>query len=361
MIARDSAKAHVEKATAQIREALGARGVDALLVTYPANVRYLTGFSSPKDASVLVLPDRVVMLTDGRYTAQAAEEALVPYEVVSDADARVAELARGLRLGVEAEHMTLQRHGKLAEKLGAPPQPLEGIVAELRLVKQPHEVDLIREAVRIADAAFAAVLELIREGVTEAEVALELERAMRLAGADGPAFETIVASGVRGAMPHGTASHKRIGRGELVTLDFGATFRGYNSDMTRVVAVGEVGAEERRMYDLLLEAQERTVAAIAPGKTGREVDAVARAFLAAQGWGDDVFAHSTGHGVGLEVHEGPRLSKRFEHVLRPGMVVTVEPGIYFPDRTGMRIEDLVLVTEDGHEVLTKSPKHLVTV
>ncbi len=359
MTITDTARDHVGAALDALRASLSERGVDAMLVTYPANVRYLTGFSSPGDASLLVLPDRAVMFTDGRYTAQAAEEALVPYEIVSDVDARLAELAGGLRLGVEAEHVTLQRHAKLRDRLGDAPVALEGLIASQRLVKLSHEVDLLREAARITDAAFAAVLEFVREGVSEAEVALELERAMRLAGADGPGFDTIVASGVRGAMPHGTASQKRIGRGELVTMDFGAAFRGYHADMTRTVAVGEVGAEERRMYDAVLEAQELAVAAVAPGKGGRELDAVARDALARHGLAD-AFAHSLGHGTGLEVHEGPRLSQRSEDVLRPGMVVTVEPGVYVPGFTGLRIEDLVLVTEDGHEVLSRSPKHLIT-
>jgi len=359
MNTNEAAKAYVEQALVTLRGALRERGVDALYVTHPANVRYLTGFSSPKDASVLVLPDRAVMFTDGRYTAQAAEEALVPYEITSEVDSRIAELAHGLRVGVEAEHLTLQRHARLKERLGADPVAIEGLIAKQRVVKRPDEFELLREAARITDAAFAAVLEFIREGVTEAEVALELERSMRLAGADGPGFDTIVASGVRGAMPHGTASTKRIGRGELVTLDFGAAFRGYHADMTRTVAVGEVGPEERRMYDAVLEAQQLAVAAIAPGKNGREVDSVARDALARHGLAE-AFAHSLGHGTGLEIHEGPRLSQRSDDVLKPGMIVTVEPGVYVPGFTGLRIEDLVLVTETGHEVLSRSPKHLIT-
>ena len=355
----DAATAAVDEALGVLRAALAERGVDAMLVTYPANVRYLTGFSTPNDASVLVLPDRAVMFTDGRYTAQAAEEALVPYEITQEVDDRVAALTEGMRLGVEAEHVTLQRHARLTRRLREAPVPLEGVVAAQRVVKRPAEVELLREAARITDAAFASVLGFVRAGVTEVEVAIELERSMRLAGADGPGFDTIVASGVRGAMPHGTASTKRIAAGELVTLDFGAAYRGYHADMTRTLAVGRVGDEERRMYDAVLEAQELAVAAIAPGRSGRELDAVARDALARHGLAD-AFAHSLGHGTGLEVHESPRLSQRSEDVLRPGMVVTVEPGVYVPGFTGLRIEDLVLVTEDGHEVLSRSPKHLIT-
>lgn len=352
-------KSHVDATLDAVRSALRQRGVDALLVTYPPNVRYLSGFSSPEDASVLVLRDEAVMLTDGRYTAQAEDESLLPFEIVSNAADRVAELAKGLRLGVEAEHLTLKRHRELAEKLGADPQPLEEVVADLRLVKRPDEVELLREAARITDAAFAAVLEFIKPGVSEAEVALELERSMVLAGADRAAFDIIVASGIRGAMPHGTASQKKLAAGELVTMDFGARYRGYHADMTRTVAVGPVGDEERRLYDAVLGAQERGVAAVAPGKTGREVDAVARDFLAEQGLAKH-FPHSLGHGTGLQIHEGPRLSQRSDDVLEPGMIVTVEPGVYVLGFTGLRIEDLVLVTEDGHEVLSHSPKELIT-
>lgn len=350
---------HVDESLAAVRSAMEREGVNALLVTYPPNVRYLTGFSSPADASVLVLPDRAVMFTDGRYTAQAAEESLLPYEIVNGADDRVAELAKGMTLGVEPEHVTLKRNRALTEKLGAEPRPLDEVIARLRVTKRPDEVALLREAARITDLAFDYVLGFIRPGVTEAEVALELERAMVMAGADGAAFDIIVASGERGAMPHGTASQKKIRSGELVTMDFGALYRGYHADMTRTVAVGEVGPEERRLYDAVLEAQKRGVAAVAPGKTGREIDSVARDYLADQGLAD-VFPHSLGHGTGLQIHEEPRLSQRSDDVMEPGMIVTVEPGVYVLGFTGLRIEDLVLVTEDGHEVLSHSPKHLIT-
>ena len=351
-------KTHVDTTLESVRSAMSEHEVDALLVTNPPNVRYLTGFSSPEDASVLVLPDKAVMLTDGRYTAQAQEEALLPYEIVTSADSRIADLANGLRLGVEAEHITLKRNRELTEKLEAAPKPLEQIVAQLRVVKRSDEIELLREAARITDAAFSSILDFIEEGVTEVEVALELERSMVLAGADGAAFEIIVASGIRGAMPHGTASQKKIAAGDLVTMDFGALYRGYHADMTRTVAVGEIGAEEKRLYDAVLEAQKRGVAAVRPGRSGRAVDAIARDYLAEQGLAKS-FPHSLGHGTGLQIHEEPRLSQRSDDVLQPGMIVTVEPGVYVLGFTGLRIEDLVLVTEDGHEVLSHSPKNLI--
>lgn len=344
----------------RVRTALADQGLDALLVTTPANVRYLSHFSSPDDGAVLVLPDTAVLLTDGRYTAQADQESALPFEIVSNADEAIARLAKGKRLAVESDHVTVKRFRALADLLGSEPHSSSGLVSQFRRVKSDHEIAMLREAARLTDIGFQAALSVLRAGVTEVDVALELERAMRSVGADGPSFETIVASGIRGAMPHGTASHKVIEEGDLVTLDFGAAYRGYHADMTRTVGVGEVGAEERRMYQAVLESQVAAVAAIRPGRTGIELDSVARDILTGHGLGK-YFSHSLGHGTGLVIHEDPRLSQRSSDVLEPGMIVTVEPGVYVPGFTGLRIEDLVLVTADGHEVLSHSPKELITV
>jgi Xaa-Pro aminopeptidase len=352
---RDATTALLDRVRADLAE----QGLDALFVTEPANVRYLSHFSSPKDGTVLVLPDTAVLLTDGRYTAQADQESALPFEIVASADETVARMARGLRLGVESDHITVKRFRALADLLGSEPLPSTGIVSRLRAVKSQHEVEMLREAARLTDIGFKAALAFIRAGVTEVDVALELERAMRTAGADGPSFETIVASGVRGAMPHGVASQKTIETGDLVTLDFGASFRGYHADMTRTVGIGAIGAEERRMYEAVLEAQVAAVAAVRPGRTGIELDAVARDILKDHGLAER-FSHSLGHGTGLAIHEDPRLSQRSPNVMEPGMIVTIEPGVYIPGFTGLRIEDLVLVTEDGHEVLSHSPKDLIT-
>lgn len=341
----------LERVRARVREA----GAEALLVTDPANVRYLSGFSSPDDAVVLVTPGHALLLTDGRYTAQAAEESGLPFEIVTGLhDAAVARL-EGERLAVEADSMSVAQYRSLASKLGYEPVATEALFMPLRLVKSADEIEKLREAARITDLAFEAALEVMRPGVKEIEVALEMERTMRLGGADGSAFEIIVASGVRGAMPHGVASQKELRSGELVTLDFGAVVDGYHADMTRTVAIGEVGSEERRLFDAVLEAQEAALAAVGPGRSGRELDALARSVLASHGLAEQ-FSHSLGHGTGLQIHEGPRLSQRSDDVLEPGMVVTVEPGVYFPGFTGLRIEDLAVVTETGHEVLSRSPK-----
>lgn len=343
---------------ASLRASLAALGADALLVTTPANVRYLSGFTSPEDGSVLVLPSTALLLTDGRYGAQAEQESRIPFEIVSDALPAVTEHARGHKLAVEGDDLTLQRFQQLSERLGYEPVITEGLFTALRLVKGEAEIALLREAARITDLAFDAALGMMAPGVREVEVALELERAMRLAGAEGSAFEIIVASGLRGAMPHGVASQKQLAEGELVTLDFGAVVGGYHADMTRTVAIGALGDEEKRLYEAVLAAQVTALAAVAPGKSGRELDAVARNVLAAHDLADH-FVHSLGHGTGLVIHEGPRLSSKSDDVLAPGMTVTVEPGVYLPGFTGLRIEDLAVVTVDGHEVLSRSPKELI--
>lgn len=342
---------------ARVRKLLPNLGVTGMLVTAPENVRYLSAFSTPKDGAVLITPARAALLTDGRYTAQAQEESTLEVVITAHSQplrALAGELAGEHKIGVESEHVTLSAHADLQKHLRGGVVALDNVIAPLRLLKDEGEVALLREAARITDLAFQEALTVMRPGVSETEVALAMERCMRVNGAE-VGFDIIVASGTRGAMPHGVASAKLLAAGELVTLDFGAAYRGYHADMTRTVAIGEVGVEERRMFDAVLEAQVAAVAAVAPGKRAAEVDAVARGILERHGLADG-FVHSLGHGTGLLIHEGPRLSTTSEDVLRPGMIVTIEPGVYFPGFTGLRIEDLVLVTDSGHQVLSHSPK-----
>lgn len=333
-----------------------AAGVDALWVSDPANVRAVSGFSSGQDGKVLVTADGATLYTDARYAVQAQEESRIPQVIArppqtyEDAATRV----KGQRVGFEAEHLTVAGLEALREHWEAVLVPTRGLVEAVRRVKTPEEVQAIREAQALADRVFAAVRPLIRAGVRELDVALELELGLRRAGAE-VGFDVIVASGPRGAMPHGVASERIIGDGELVTIDFGARLRGYHSDMTRTVAVGTPSAELRRVYNAVLEAEEAAVAAVRPGVRGGELDALARGILERHGLAE-AFAHSLGHGVGLNIHEGPSLRVGSEDVLEPGMVVTVEPGAYLPGVGGVRIEDLLLVTEDGYELLSHSPK-----
>ena len=339
-----------------LRAALAESGADAFLATHPASVRYLSNFSSPADGTVLVTADDAILVTDGRYTVQAEQESFLRYHITREWIPWVAEAAPRARLAVEADHVTLAQYEALRAALGADPVSTTGLVAGARAVKDAAEIELLREAARITDEAYEGVIgSVLGAGIREIDVALALERAMREAGAEGVSFEIIVASGPRSAMPHGVASTRIIESGDLVTMDLGARVAGYHADMTRAVAVGPISERLRELFDAVLAAQEAAVQAIRPGLTGVAADAVARDLLESAGLGE-YFAHSLGHGVGLEIHEGPRLSTKSSDVLAPNMLVTVEPGVYEPGVGGVRIEDLVLVTDEGHEVLSRSPK-----
>ncbi|GGJ63560.1 M24 family metallopeptidase [Deinococcus aquiradiocola] len=346
-----------------LRAALDRAGVDALWVSSPENIRYLSGFTSGRDARLL-LSAQPTLYTDARYTVQAQEESRFPSFIARPPAtlAHAAPAVEGLRVGFEADHLTVAELERLRAHWQAGERPAtlvstSRVIDTLRQVKTPDEVARVRAAQALADEAFAAVRPFIAAGVRESDVAARLEGFMRERGA-GSAFGITVASGPRGAMPHGTASARVIGNDELVTVDFGALLDGYHSDMTRTVAVGNPSEELRRLYRAVLEAEEAAVAAVRPGATGGELDAVARDLLGAHGLAE-AFAHSLGHGVGLAVHEGPSLRAASADVLVPGMIVTVEPGVYVPGVGGVRIEDLILVTEDGHEVLSRSAKELL--
>lgn len=335
-------------------------GVDALWISGPANVRAVSGFTHPKDGKVLVTGDAATLFTDSRYTVQAREESRLPQAIARPPETYelAAESVKGLRVGFEAEHLTvanledLRKHWPEATLV-----PLRGVMEGLRAVKTPQEIAAVQAAQDLADRAFAHVRPLIRAGVREWDVALAIEAFLRQEGAEN-AFDVIVASGPRGAMPHGSASMRVMQDGELVTVDMGAKLNGYHSDMTRTVAIGTPSEEMRRVYNAVLEAEEAAVKAVKPGVRAADLDKLARDILTKHGLGE-AFAHSLGHGVGLEVHEVPGLRGTSEDVLKPGMIITIEPGAYLPDVGGVRIEDLVLVTEDGYRVMSLSPKETV--
>lgn len=347
---------------ARARALLADRGVDALLVQSAANRAYLTGFTG--SAGVAVVTEReALLLVDFRYTEQASAEAPT-FEVIK-ADRQVIEtltdVVRGRalgRVGFESEVVTVKQHREYGDRL-APAEfvPIEGL-DRLRWVKDADELARIEQAVAIADGAFAHVLPLLQPGAVERDIALELDFFMRRAGAEREAFPTIVASGPRSALPHGRAADRRLQRGDFVTLDFGAQFRSYVSDCTRTVVLGEASPRHHEVYATVLAAQQAALDGITPGLTGRDADGIARTIIAEAGYGE-AFGHGLGHGVGLLVHEGPTLSPREEAVLAPGMLVTVEPGIYLPGWGGVRIEDLVLITDGGCRSLTRAPKDLL--
>ncbi|CAM3184940.1 Xaa-Pro peptidase family protein [Deinococcus deserti] len=341
----------------KLRQAMGPAGVDAVWISDPANVRALSGFSSPKDAKVLVTAGSVTLYTDARYTVQAQEESPLPAFIARPPETyqHAAQSLSGLRVGFEAEHLTVAMLDDLREHWpDAQLVPLRELGRGLRMVKTQDEIEAIRAAQALADRVYAEVRPSISAGVRERDVALDIEMRLRRAGAES-AFDIIVASGPRGAMPHGVASDRVIEDGELVTIDMGARLGGYHSDMTRTVAVGTPSDEMLRVYRAVLEAEEAAVAAVGPGVRAADLDTLARDILTRHGLGE-AFAHSLGHGIGLEVHEGPSLRGVSTDVLEAGMLVTIEPGAYLPGIGGVRIEDLLLVTENGHEVLSRAEK-----
>jgi Xaa-Pro aminopeptidase len=348
----------------KLRKAFKKAGVEALLVTDFANVTYLTGFTGD-DSYVLVRRDGETVVSDPRYATQLGEECpgldlniRPPGKSIFQATVRLLRRAGISQLGVEADSMTVGFHDRLAEKL---PKlqvvPVSGAVEKLRQIKDKDEVALLRRAVWQAEKAFAVLRSTLRPEKTEKEAADELEHQMRVFGAKGASFPTLLAVGPRAALPHAQPTKQRIGEDDFVLIDWGANEGLYMSDLTRVLVTGKISPKFERIYRVVLEAQTRAIAAIRPGAVAQDVDAVARRIIAKAGFGRR-FRHGLGHGVGLVIHEAPRLAVKNQTVLRPGMVITVEPGIYLPGWGGVRIEDDVLVTRTGHEVLTSLPKRL---
>lgn len=347
---------------------LAGAGIDVLLVTELYNVRYLTGYTGSNGIALIGTGTRT-FISDFRYLEQAAEEVQDFFERrTAPAPQALIDLVADvlppgdLRLGFEADHVSVRMHERLRQLLPERVELVgtEALVEMLRAVKDPEEVSRIRAAAALADASFER---LVREGLmgrTEREVALALEHDMRERGAPRASFETIVATGAHGALPHAKPRDVEIRSGEMVVIDWGAELEGYCSDCTRTVAAGEPDDATQEIYELVLNSQLTGLQALRGGREGRAVDATARDVIEAASHGEH-FGHGLGHGVGLAVHEGPGLSPRSNDMLRSGNVVTVEPGVYLPGRFGVRIEDLVVVTDDGCEILTSVPKRLMVV
>ena len=345
------------------RELMGDRDLQAFLVSDLENVRYLTGFTGSAGVC-LITPDAGYFVTDGRYILQASTE-VSSLEIRIDKDpppARLGEILKDLSVpvGFESDHVSVSQLGKWKEISMSDLVPVSGLVEDMRLVKDAGEIDLIRQAVAIVDAVFEQILGILNPGLTEKEVALEIDFRMRRGGADKEGFDTIVASGPHSAWPHAHPTDRVLAEGDFVKMDFGAFARGYNSDITRTVVLGKPTERQQAIYAAVLNAQLKALDAIRPGVKGQEVDAVARESIAAAGFGD-YFTHNLGHSLGRSVHDGPALGRTVERELAPGMVVTVEPGIYVEGLGGVRIEDDVVVTEGGCDILTRSPKELLSV
>ncbi|HZG58072.1 Xaa-Pro peptidase family protein [Paenibacillus sp.] len=354
-----------EQRLTKLRQAMKAEGVDALLIASPTNRRYISGFTGSSGYAV-VTERNAWLFTDFRYVTQAGEQA-AGFDIVEHGASALATIGDTLRaagaasLGFEQQHLSYGAYLAYGKDIGSGIRlvPTDGLVERLRRIKDESELAVLREAVAIADKAFEHILTVLKPGLRERDVALELEMFMRRLGAKGSSFDIIVASGERSALPHGVASDRIIGADEFVKMDFGALYDGYCSDLTRTVVIGKPTPKHREIYDIVLEAQLATLAGLRAGMTGSEGDALARNVIASRGYGER-FGHGTGHAVGMDIHESPRLSKTESSTLEPGMVVTVEPGIYLPGFGGVRIEDIVVVTENGCDVLTKSKKDFIT-
>lgn len=340
----------------RLRARLADADLEALLVTTPVNVRYLTGFTGSV-GRLLVTGEGQLLVVDDRYGEQAAGEAPDVGRLVTRTDGWLGEHVPSGRLGLESHVLAWDAARALSELVGADVVPAPHHVEALRLVKDDDELATLRRACEVTDAAFADLLGWIRPGLTERAVARRLHHALTGLGADDRAFAAIVASGPNSARPHHRAGERALAGGELVKLDFGALVDGYHADMTRMVALGDPDPQLLEVFDVVRAAQEAGLAAVTDGVAAGAVDAACREAIRDAGYGE-AFPHGTGHGVGLEIHEAPGLRPEARATLRPGMTITVEPGVYLPGVGGVRIEDTVAVTADGPDVLTRTPKSL---
>jgi Xaa-Pro aminopeptidase len=356
---------NIAKRIEKLRILIKGKKVDAVLVTKRENYIYLSGFTGDS-AYLVITQDAAILLTDSRFTEQAGIQA-PRYEIIEYRGSFAKALNDVLKsrnidtLGFEEYDMSYERYLEYREKLSVREFiPFGKAIEELRMVKGSDEIETIRKAVKIADDAFTHILGFIKPGVAEIEIAAELEYFMKINGATGPSFETIIASGKRSSMPHGTASSKKVEPGDTITLDFGALYENYCSDMTRTVFVGEPDSEMKRIYGIVLEAQLKSIEGARKGLTGKEIDFIARDIIYKAGF-ENNFGHGLGHSVGLEIHEEPRLSVSGEIAMENGMAVTVEPGIYVPGLGGVRIEDIIVINDDKPIVLTQSVKDLTVI
>jgi Xaa-Pro aminopeptidase len=356
---------------AKLRQILADSNLDAMVISQPENRRYLSGFTGTRGV-LFISPEQAILATTFVYFEQARKQSpafdLVRFqrefaEVWPDLVTKIssAQQCRARRVAFESAHLTVSEHGKLAAGAGnVELVPTEGVVEGLRAIKDEDELDIIRKAVALADAAFTYAVEFIEPGMTEREVAWELEVYMRTHGAEKVAFDLIVGAGPNGAMPHHEVSERGIGEGEPIVMDLGARVAGYHSDLTRTICLGQPDERFIEIYDLVLRAQLAAEAVVRAGIVAGEADNIARQVIAEAGYGEQ-YGHGLGHGVGLAVHEEPFIRQGAEEMLKPGMVFTVEPGIYLPDWGGVRIEDMVLVQEGGVEVLSRAGKEPVII
>ncbi|MBU3803817.1 MAG: aminopeptidase P family protein [Candidatus Cellulosilyticum pullistercoris] len=353
----------------KLREYMKTNGLNGFLIGSEANRMYLSGFTG-SNAMLLITNSEQYIITDFRYLEQVAKEC--PDFICID-QGKIGLLRTAFdfacqasckKIAFEAEHISYSRYQELVKESRIEWIPTEGVVERLREIKEETELEKLAKAESIGDIAFKEVIKFIEEnwkkGITENEVALEIERVMRKNGASGNSFDTIVASGAKSSLPHAKPGDEFLKKGDFVVMDFGCIYEGYCSDMTRTIVIGEASPKHREIYDTVLKAQELALQGIRAGLKGKEVDAIARHYITEAGYGN-YFGHGLGHSVGIEIHENPRFSMAEEQIIESGMVITVEPGIYLPGFGGVRIEDMVIVTKEGIKNLTHSPKELIII
>ncbi|KPL04919.1 MAG: hypothetical protein AMJ73_03260 [candidate division Zixibacteria bacterium SM1_73] len=348
----------------RIKEILESEKLDLLLVTFLPNVRYLSGYTGT-NGLVLISPNGSIFLTDFRYKEQSREQVKYLKTVIAERDLiqTLPTLSlfkpKRLKLGFESNHLSCGTYRNLKALL---PDcllvPTENLIESVSVKKDQIEIDKIRKAVKITDQVFFEILDFIKPKVKEQDIAAEIEYRFKRYGSTTPLYETIVASGKRSALPHGRASGKKIEKGDLVTLDMGAVYEGYTADLTRTVVVGKANKRQKNLYNIVLKAQREALGRIKPKMRACDLDKVARGVIKRAGYGK-YFGHGLGHGIGLVIHDNPAINTRNEQLLQPGMIITIEPGIYIPNWGGIRIEDDVLVTKKGCEILTKAEKNLI--
>lgn len=358
-----------KKRIEKLREKLQALNIEAILIGSSANITYLSGFKG-SNGLIYISSDSQKLITDFRYLEQAAKQS-PDFEIVDQTNIGLIKTAMQIasaenvkHIGFESAHTNYSTYKLFKEFEGVTFVDTEGVVESLRRLKDAEEIEKLRKAESIGDIAFAKIVPFLtqeyKNGLTETQVALELERIMRTHGASATSFSSIVATGAKSSLCHAVPGEETFSEGDFVVMDFGCVYEGYCSDMTRTVVIGEATVKHLEIYETVLKAQKAALAAIKPGMVCKEIDRIARDIITQAGYGE-YFGHGLGHSVGLEIHENPRFSMLDETVLEPGMVLTVEPGIYVPGFGGVRIEDMVVVTEDGIDNLTSSPKQLITI
>lgn len=351
--------------TDKIKKVLSEKQVDAVWISDGYNIRYLSGFRS-EDASLFLSGNKKVLITDSRYIVQANREAKGFEVVITSMERGYAQILAELveqekvkRLGFEDLHMIYSTFQSYKEKVDKVEWvPVGESVNHLRILKTEQEIEWLAKAESIGDQAFDHILGMIKPGITEIEIATELDYYMKKCGASGNSFDTIVASGVNSSMPHAIPSEKKIENGDFITMDFGCKYQGYCSDMTRTIVVGKASDEQKKLYQTVLDAQMAALNQVKAGMTGVEVDALARDVIKKAGYGE-YFGHGLGHSVGLFIHEDPSANQRNGEPFQPNTILTIEPGIYLPEIGGVRIEDMIVVEKNGHRNLAHSPKNLI--